>query len=100
MTMMTNTTETEELEFISLETGEALTRTEMIADCKVNHPEIDPESLSIWNYYDDIEDYRQCTWCGEWFCDTDVVKEINLGYLCHHCVGAIQSRGEKLIIEL
>jgi hypothetical protein len=93
--------ETETPKYISLETGECFTEEEMIADCKANHPDIDPyDGRSIWNYYDDIEDYRQCTWCEEWFCDTEVVKEINLGCLCHRCVAAIQSRGEKLIIEI
>lgn len=54
---MTNTTETEPIEFMSLETGECFTKTEMIADCKANHPDIDPyDGRSIWNYYKELED--------------------------------------------
>jgi hypothetical protein len=49
--------ETEPIEFMSLETGECFTQTEMIADCKANHPDIDPyDGRSIWNYYKELED--------------------------------------------
>ena len=49
--------ETEPIEFISPETGECFTQKEMIADCKANHPNIDPyDGRSIWNYYKELED--------------------------------------------
>ncbi len=45
-----------DIEFISLETGECFTEAGMIADCKANHPDIDPyDGRSIWNYYKELE---------------------------------------------
>lgn len=47
----------DDIRFISIETGECFTQKEMIADCKANHPNIDPyDGRSIWNYYKELED--------------------------------------------
>lgn len=40
-----------------------------------------------------------CMWCKEFYSDTDVQYEVDLGYLCDHCVMAIRSRGEKLTFQ-
>ena len=46
----------DDIKFISLETGECFTEEEMLADCKANHPNIDPyDGRSIWNYYKELE---------------------------------------------
>lgn len=47
-----------------------------------------------------LDGEEQCTWCGEIWCDSEIVEEKNLGCLCPRCVAAIESRGERLTIIL
>lgn len=55
--METEQYDDDDIRFISIETGECFTQKEMIADCKANHPNIDPyDGRSIWNYYKELED--------------------------------------------
>lgn len=45
------------------------------------------------------EEYHECQWCKECFPESELRKEVNLGYLCYRCINAIQSRGETLILK-
>ena len=45
------------------------------------------------------EETETCTWCGEEFPESELLKERDLGYICYHCAMAIKSRGETLYIE-
>ena len=45
------------------------------------------------------DDEAICTWCGEIFDKSELKEELNLGYLCDHCIGAIWSRGETLYLK-
>jgi hypothetical protein len=45
------------------------------------------------------DDEAVCTWCGEIYDKSELKEELNLGYLCDHCVGAIWSRGETLYFK-
>ncbi len=41
----------------------------------------------------------KCEWCGEEFDESELQKDVDLGYLCDRCMRGIASRGEKLILE-
>lgn len=47
-----------------------------------------------------MSDYLECAWCREIFEADELVKEVDLGYLCEHCIRALESRGEHLEIEI
>ena len=49
--------------------------------------------------YSDYHNYFLCQWCEELFSENDLMRELDIGYLCEHCIEAIHSRGEKLFIE-
>lgn len=42
------------------------------------------------------EDTVECTWCEELYDKSECRYEVDLGWLCHRCQGAIMSRGEPL----
>lgn len=48
------------------------------------------------NGFTEYDEPTKCEWCGEVFAKDQLRKEVNLGYLCSRCEGAIKSRGEKL----
>ena len=45
------------------------------------------------------EEYKQCQWCKESFPESELREEVDLGYLCYHCIKAIQSYGDTLILK-
>ena len=45
------------------------------------------------------DDEAICSWCGEIYDKSALKEELNLGYLCDSCVGAIWSRGETLYFK-
>ena len=47
----------------------------------------------------DGEEWHKCEWCGENFPESELQEEIDLGYLCEHCILAISSRGEELYLK-
>ena len=47
---------------------------------------------------DGYETWHHCAWCGEPFPDSELRKEIQFGWLCDRCAGALWSRGEKLAL--
>jgi len=54
--------------------------------------------ITAFDDYNEDHDLCKCEWCGE-LCDKfDMIKELNMGYLCSSCVDALHSRGEKLTI--
>ena len=54
---------------------------------------IDEEGNSL----DTHDIFRHCAFCGDVV--ADYKKELDMGYLCHNCIDAIKSRGEKLKFE-
>ena len=42
------------------------------------------------------EDTVECKWCNELFDKSECRFEVDMGWLCHHCIAAIESRGETL----
>ena len=54
---------------------------------------IDEEGNSLDTY----DRFRHCAFCGNVV--ADYKKELDMGYLCHNCIDAIKSRGEKLKFE-
>jgi hypothetical protein len=54
---------------------------------------IDEEGNSLDTY----DRFRHCAFCGDVV--AEYKKELDMGYLCHNCVDAIKSRGEKLRFE-
>jgi hypothetical protein len=42
------------------------------------------------------EDVVECRWCDELFDKSECRYEVDLGWLCHQCIAAIESRGEPL----
>ena len=47
---------------------------------------------------DGYETWHHCAWCGEPFPDSELRKELQFGWLCDRCAGALWSRGEKLAL--
>lgn len=49
-----------------------------------------------------VDDYdliiEQCQWCEEFFLPSEGKTELNMGFLCNRCIGALWSRGEKLCV--
>ena len=52
-----------------------------------------------YNDYDEYEETAECNWCHEEYPISELKKEKYLGNLCWYCIKAIESRGERLIIE-
>lgn len=48
---------------------------------------------------DDTERYAKCEWCDEKLPLSNLRKEVDLGYLCNHCIKAIESREGALEFE-
>ena len=48
---------------------------------------------------EDYEEWFVCQWCKEAFPKSELHEEVDLGYLCCHCIKAIQSHGEILILK-
>ena len=48
---------------------------------------------------DDEERYETCSWCGERYPLSDLRKEKDMGYVCHHCAKGIESREGDLEFE-
>lgn len=40
---------------------------------------------------------NECSWCGEEF-DTSELYKTDIGVMCDHCIAAIRSRGEKIVV--
>lgn len=61
--------------------------------------EISPEDIGIYDDGDDYDDCDvvQCDWCKEDM-DESEVRRTDLGMLCDHCILAIISRGEEVIV--
>lgn len=47
---------------------------------------------------DSYELWHHCEWCKEPFPESDLKKDMHLGWLCDYCVDALESRGEKLTL--
>lgn len=46
-----------------------------------------------------LDDYVECSWCGDVFPSSDCRHESRLGWLCPQCEQAIRSRGEFLSFD-
>lgn len=58
-----------------------------------------PADMSVDSLVEEMEeneDTVECKWCNELFDKSEVRYEVDMGYLCDHCVEAIKSRGETL----
>lgn len=49
--------------------------------------------------FEEDEEEIECEWCGEKFPREELLKEKDLGYICHQCKDGIRSRGEIVTLE-
>lgn len=58
--------------------------------------QVDPSINQLVEMMEENEDTVECKWCEELFDKSECRYEVDLGWLCHQCIAAIESRGEPL----
>ena len=93
-----------------IETGEEFTMEEIEAEYERLKRDGETEAETIGDYIENITDHNgtcewideiwhKCEWCREWNLESEMKEEVDLGWLCEHCILAISSRGEELYLK-